>query len=80
MVIAVALAALWFGWRWLFPNDEAQIRAVLERIADAVGSGAAGEGEVARIARAASRRRELDPQITVDAGPGFSQHQGPRRR
>jgi hypothetical protein len=71
VLAAVALMALWFGWRWVFPNDEAQIRAVLDRIADAVGSGAAKEGEVGRIARAASIRKELDPQIAVDAGPPF---------
>jgi hypothetical protein len=76
IAIALAVAALWFGWRWLFPNDEAKIRAVLERIADAVGSGAAEEGEVARIARAASIRNQLDPQISVDAGPPFSQMRG----
>lgn len=75
-VAAIALTALWFGWRWLFPNDEAQIRAVLERIADAVGSGAAEEGEVGRIARAASIRGELDPQISVDAGPPFTRLSG----
>jgi hypothetical protein len=76
LMTAVACAALWFGYRWLFPNDEAQIRALLDRIAAAVGSGAAGEGEVGKIARAASVRRELDPEITVDAGPGFSSIKG----
>ena len=75
VLIAVALTALWFGWRWVFPNDEAQIRAVLERIADAVGSGA-DEGEVGRIARAASIRKELDPQVAVDAGPPFTRLTG----
>jgi ketosteroid isomerase-like protein len=65
----VVLLALWFGWRYFFPDDEAQIRGVLDRVADAVTS---DEGEVARIARAASMRNELDPQVAVDAGPPFS--------
>jgi hypothetical protein len=73
LVTGVAIAAaVWFGWRYFFPNDEAQIRSVLERIADGVASGAAEQGEVARIARAASIRNELDPKVTVDAGPPFS--------
>ncbi len=73
VVLAVALAATaWFASRWLFPSDEAQIRAVLDRIADAVGSGAREQGDVARLARAASIHTALDPDITVDAGPPFS--------
>lgn len=76
VIVAVACLALWFGWRYAFPSDEAQIRRVLESIADAVGSGTADEGQVARIARAASMRNELDPQIVVDAGPPFSQMTG----
>ena len=71
----VVVVALWFGWRHFFPNDEAQIRAVLEHIAEAVGGGAQ-EGEVARLARAASVRASLDPQIVVDAGPPFSRITG----
>jgi hypothetical protein len=71
VLIAFALAALWFGWRWLFPSDEVQIHRVLDRIARAAGSGAAGEGEVARIARSVSIRSALDPEITVDPGPPF---------
>lgn len=72
----VVLLAVWFGWHYFFPNDEARIRDVLERIAGAASSGGAEEGEVARIARAASIRSELDPQVTVDAGPPFSQLAG----
>lgn len=76
LAIVVVLLVLWFGWRYVFPDDETEIRGALERIADAVTSGAAEEGEVARIARAASIRNELDPQITVDAGPPFSKITG----
>ena len=76
VVIAFALAALWFGWRWLFPSDEVQIHRVLDRIAKAAGSGEEGEGGVARIARFASIRSALDPEITVDAGPPFQPTSG----
>jgi hypothetical protein len=71
VIIVCALAALWFGWRWAFPSDEAQIHRVLDRIAKAAGSGAVGESDVARIARSMSIRSALDPKITVDAGPPF---------
>ena len=48
---------------WAFPNDEAQIAAVLERIADGV-SGGADEGSVARHrARASSLRDEFAPDV-----------------
>ena len=72
---AVMAAGLWFGWRWMFPNDEAQIVAVLERIADGVSGGAA-EGEVGRLARAASLRNEFAPDVTVEAGPPFQRLKG----
>lgn len=76
VIVAVVCLAVWLTWRYVFPSDEAQIRRVLESITDAVGSGDAGEGQVAHIARAASMRNELDPQIVVDAGPPFSQISG----
>lgn len=72
LLVVVGLAVLWFGYRRLFPDDEARIRAVLEQIADAVGSGAGDESDVSRLARAGSMRNHLEPQITVDAGPPFS--------
>ena len=75
IVLIAVVATAWFGWRYLFPSDEAQIRSALERIADAVGSD--GErGAVAHIARAASMRNELDPEIVVEAGPPFSRMTG----
>jgi hypothetical protein len=76
VLIVAAAAAVWFGYRWLFPDDEAQIRGVLERIAGAVSSGAAEEGDVSRLARAAGVRNYLDPHITVDAGPPFNRMSG----
>lgn len=75
IVALAALAALWMGYRWWFPDDEARIRAVLERIADGVSSGS-DESEVGRIARAASLRNDLDPEILVDAGPPFVRMKG----
>lgn len=75
VLVVVAAAAIWLGWRWLVPDDEAQINAVLERIADGIGSGAA-EGEVGRLARAASIRTALAPDVVVDAGPPFQRLQG----
>jgi len=76
VLIVVGASGIWFGYHWLFPNDDAQIRGVLEEIAEAVGGSAAQEGEVSRLARAASARNQLDPQITVDAGPPFNRMRG----
>jgi hypothetical protein len=75
VAIAVVIAGLWFGYRWLFPSDEAQIREVLDRIAEAVGNGAE-EGEIERLARAASLRNYLDAGVKVDAGPPFKEVSG----
>ena len=74
MTAAVA-AGLWYGWQWFFPSDEAQIVAVLERIADGVSSGT-DEGDVARLARAASLRHEFAADVTVDAGPPLARING----
>ena len=75
LVTVAAVAALWLAYRWWFPDDEAQIRSVLERIAEGVGS-SADESEVGRIARAASLRNDLHPEIMVDAGPPFVRMKG----
>lgn len=72
----VVVVAVVLGYRYLFPGDEAQIRGVLERIAEAVSAGAEDESEMSRLARAASMRNELDPEISVDAGPPFRRMQG----
>jgi hypothetical protein len=74
-LVVAALAGLWIGWHWLFPGDEAQIVAVLDRIADGVSSGAE-EGDMGRLARAASLRHEFAPDVTVDAGPPFQRLTG----
>jgi hypothetical protein len=75
VLAAVAAAGLWAGWQWFFPSDEARIVAVLERIADGVSSGAE-DGDIGRLARAASLRHEFAPAVTVDAGPPFQRITG----
>jgi hypothetical protein len=74
VLLVLIVASVWIGWRWLFPNDEAQIEAVLERVADAVGSRgdphtAPNGANVQAIARAASLGRELAADVSMDAGP-----------
>lgn len=72
---AAVVVGAWLVWGWLFPSDEARIRAVLDRVADAVGAGAA-EGEIARLARVAGLRQDFHPDLIVDAGPPFSNLRG----
>lgn len=74
-LVFAAAAGLWVGWQWLFPSDEAQIAAVLERIADGV-SGGAEQGSVGRLARAAALANEFAADVTVDAGPPFERITG----
>lgn len=75
VVLIVIIASAWAGWRFLFPGDEAQIRAVLERVSETV-SGDVSDGDVARLARAASLRDELAPNVVVDAGPPYGRVTG----
>jgi hypothetical protein len=78
IVLVAGVAAIgWYGWQWMFPDDEAAIRAVLRRIEEGVSAaGGAGTGNMDRLARAASLRHELAPDITVDAGPPFQRLTG----
>ena len=75
VIVAAVASGLWFAWQWLFPSDEAQIVALLERIADGVSRGAE-DGELGRLARAASLGNEFAPDVTVDAGPPFQRIKG----
>lgn len=75
LVPVAALIALWLAYRWWFPDDATQIRVVLERIAEGVGS-SAEESEMGRLARAAGLRNDLHPEIEVDAGPPFVRMKG----
>lgn len=74
LMAAALAAAAWYGWQWLFPDDEARIAAVLARIADAVQE--EGSQPAASLARAARIARELAPEVTVDAGPPFDRVAG----
>lgn len=69
LVVAV-VAVMWFGWRWLWPDDEAQIRAMLGRIADGLG-GESAASAIGAVARVAALQQEFHPDATVDAGPPF---------
>ena len=75
VVVSIVASAGWYGWRWLFPSDEAAIHGVLERIAGGV-EGGGPESATSRLARAAALRREFDPDVTVDAGPPFNRLSG----
>jgi ketosteroid isomerase-like protein len=58
----------------LWPDDEAQIRAVLGRIADGFGGEGGGGGTAGAIgaaARVAALQREFHTDAMVDAGPPF---------
>jgi hypothetical protein len=65
----------WYGWHWMFPGDEAEIAAVLERIAASVDA-EEGEGAISTLSRAAQVGRELAPDVSVDAGPPFQRVTG----
>lgn len=75
VVAALVAGTVWFVWQRLVPNDAAEIRSVLDRIAEGVGDDGGG-GDVNRLARAAALRNELDPEITVDAGEPFQRLRG----
>jgi hypothetical protein len=72
---AAALLFGWLAWGWLVPSDEARIRAVLDRVAEAIGSDA-GDGDLARLGRVAGLRQEFHPDLFVDAGPPFHELRG----
>jgi hypothetical protein len=68
-VAFVALAAAaWGAWHWLFPDDDALIRAALADAATRVSS-ATGESPVARIARLGGLRDVLTADVVLE-GPG----------
>ena len=74
-IVCAVIAMAVYGWRWVFPNDESEIKAVLERIADGVSASEDG-GDVGRLARAASLRNEFAADVRVDAGPPFQRITG----
>lgn len=78
LTIIVAIAAgAWFGWAWLFPSDERQIRAVLERIAEGVSAMDDEQGSgLDAMARLAALQDEFAPTATIDAAPPFDRVNG----
>ena len=68
LLLAVAAAAGWGAWRWLFPDDDARIRAALIDAASRVST-SVGEPAMARAARLPGLREALTPDIVV-RGPG----------
>jgi hypothetical protein len=69
-VLGAALAAVYF-----WPTDARAIRQRLATAAAAV-SRPAGEGDLQRVARAASLLNSLTPDVVVDAGPDGPSVQG----
>jgi hypothetical protein len=72
---AALLIGGWMAWGWLFPSDEAQIRALLDRVAEAVSSDGS-DGDLARLGRVAGLRQDVHPDLFVDAGPPFRELRG----
>lgn len=75
VVLIAVLGGGWAAWRSWAPGDEAEIVALLDRLADGVG-GPAGEGHLARVARAAALRDDLDADLRVEIGPPFQPIKG----
>jgi hypothetical protein len=71
ILVVAAVAGLWVLSQWWFPGDEAQIRAVLDRIAAGI-SAEASDSQVGRAARVAALADAFDPEVIVSAGPPFS--------
>lgn len=78
LTVVVLIPALYFGWLWLFPSDEAQITAVLEDIADGIARNDAGEGggTLGAVARAAALQEHFALDAVVEAGAPFQRLSG----
>jgi hypothetical protein len=78
VAFALLVPVLYFGWHWMFPSDEAQIQAMLERIADGIarGEGGDGGGAIAAVARVTALQEEFAPDAVVDAGAPFQRLTG----
>jgi hypothetical protein len=77
-VIAAALLipACWFAWQWMFPSDEAQIRQLLTRVADAIGNDGTDAGNIEGLAQVAALQNDFAVDATVDAGEPFQRLTG----
>lgn len=76
IVIAVLVGAVYFGWRWMFPDDEAQIRGVLVSIADGLETEGGDASSVQGLARVAALQNEFAPDAIIVAGPPFQRLTG----
>ena len=74
VLLAVLMPAFYFGWQWLFPDHETEIRALLARIEDGIENeddqGAQG------LARVAALQNDFAVDATVEAGPPFQRLNG----
>jgi hypothetical protein len=82
VLAVIGIALVWLAWTRLFPSDEAQIQAVLARIAASLDNrgaesdqGRTGPG-VAGLGRLAALQNEFAADVSVDAGPPFDRLQG----
>lgn len=76
--IVLLVSGVYFGTRWLFPDDEALIRGVLEQIASGIENAAApgSAGALGAVARATELQEEFAPDVIVEAGPPFERLRG----
>ena len=66
--LAVAVSGVILAGLYFWPTDARAIQRTLSRAAEAVSS-PAGEGDLQRVARAASLAKCLTTDVVVDAGP-----------
>ncbi len=75
-VVALLFAvAAWAAWQRIFPSDEAQIRAALNRVAAAM-TDTVEEKPLSALTRAAALSEEFARDVSVDAGSPFSRIEG----
>ena len=75
VLIAVALIAAYYAYRWYFPDDEAVIRARLDDLAATVSHTGGGEG-FSMIARAAKFGTFFTQDVLIEIGGGFAPIRG----
>ena len=74
VLIAVALIAAYYAYRWYFPDDEALIRTRLEALAATVSHEGGGEG-FATLTRAAAFGAFFTQDVVIEIG-GFAPIRG----
>lgn len=78
LAILVLIPALYFGWQWWFPSDEAQITALLDHIAESVAGPEDGDsgGPLGAVARAAALQEDFAVDAVIEAGAPFQRLTG----